>query len=62
MISKLVNGFCRWLCDFLGLCNFRVNIVEQVKEFHPDARKNKDDCDIMIRRVIKAYEVLEFIR
>lgn len=30
----------------------------KVKEFHPDVRKNKDDSDIMIRRVIKAYEML----
>ncbi|KAJ8425058.1 hypothetical protein Cgig2_006518 [Carnegiea gigantea] len=28
----------------------------RVKEFHPDVRKNKDDTDIMIRLVIKAYE------
>ncbi|GMH07753.1 hypothetical protein Nepgr_009593 [Nepenthes gracilis] len=30
----------------------------KVKEFHPDVRKNQDDSNIMIRRVIQAYEML----
>lgn len=28
----------------------------QVKEFHPDVRKDKGEADVMIRRVIQAYE------
>ncbi|GAB2277496.1 hypothetical protein Dimus_012203 [Dionaea muscipula] len=30
----------------------------RVKEFHPDVRKNQGDSDVMIRGVIKAYEML----
>lgn len=30
----------------------------QVKQFHPDVRHDKGSSDIMIRRVIKAYEVI----
>ncbi|KAK9669686.1 hypothetical protein RND81_13G148600 [Saponaria officinalis] len=30
----------------------------KVKEFHPDVKKNGHESDIMIRRVIKAYEML----
>uniref|UniRef100_A0A7N0V5I4 J domain-containing protein n=1 Tax=Kalanchoe fedtschenkoi TaxID=63787 RepID=A0A7N0V5I4_KALFE len=29
-----------------------------VKEFHPDMRKDKGEADVMIRRVIQAYEIL----
>ncbi|KAL8159505.1 hypothetical protein V2J09_001042 [Rumex salicifolius] len=30
----------------------------KVKEFHPDVRRNSGDSDLMIRRVIQAYEML----
>ncbi|XP_074294427.1 uncharacterized protein LOC141622279 [Silene latifolia] len=30
----------------------------KVKEFHPDVRKNGQESDLMIRRVIQAYEML----
>ncbi|CAM8928443.1 unnamed protein product [Rhodiola kirilowii] len=34
----------------------------KVKEFHPDVRKDKRDADVMIRRIIEAYEVLMICR
>ncbi|CAM8931130.1 unnamed protein product [Rhodiola kirilowii] len=30
----------------------------KVKEFHPDVRKDKGEADVMIRRIIEAYEML----
>ncbi|CAO2839463.1 unnamed protein product [Amaranthus hypochondriacus] len=33
----------------------------KVKEFHPDVRSNQADSDLMIRRVIQAYELLSNI-
>lgn len=32
----------------------------QVKQFHPDVRRDSEDSDVMIRRVIQAYEVISF--
>ncbi|KMT07921.1 hypothetical protein BVRB_6g145240 [Beta vulgaris subsp. vulgaris] len=33
----------------------------KVKEFHPDVRNNQHNTDLMIRRVIQAYEILSNI-
>uniref|UniRef100_A0A803N0L2 J domain-containing protein n=1 Tax=Chenopodium quinoa TaxID=63459 RepID=A0A803N0L2_CHEQI len=33
----------------------------KVKEFHPDVRSNQHSSDLMIRRVIQAYEILSNI-
>ncbi|XP_071736971.1 chaperone protein dnaJ C76, chloroplastic [Rutidosis leptorrhynchoides] len=43
-------------CTFSDL---KASFRAKVKEFHPDVRKHDDDTsDIMIRRIIQAYEVL----
>ncbi|WOH09063.1 hypothetical protein DCAR_0728516 [Daucus carota subsp. sativus] len=34
----------------------------KVKQFHPDVRRDGEDSDIMIRRVIQAYEILSQCR
>ena len=51
---------------FLGLCltfcclGKNENFM-QVKQFHPDVRRDGEDSDLMIRRVIQAYEVIIFL-
>ncbi|KAF9607599.1 hypothetical protein IFM89_037527 [Coptis chinensis] len=50
--------------DVLGVtrnCSFtelKTAFRSRVKQFHPDIRKDAGDSDVMIRRVIKAYEIL----
>ncbi|XP_078155222.1 chaperone DnaJ-domain superfamily protein isoform X2 [Carex rostrata] len=41
-----------------SLADIRAAFRARVKEFHPDVYKNSKMADILIRRVIKAYEVL----
>ncbi|GAB2246465.1 hypothetical protein Droror1_Dr00001958 [Drosera rotundifolia] len=51
-------------CEVLGVepnCSasqLKAAFRARVKEFHPDLRKNRGDSDVMIRRVIQAYEML----
>ncbi|KAL5701838.1 hypothetical protein ACHQM5_027132 [Ranunculus cassubicifolius] len=50
--------------DVLGVnrnCSFtelKAAFRSKVKQFHPDVKKDTGDSDIMIRRVIQAYEIL----
>lgn len=41
-----------------SLIDLKAAFRAKVKEFHPDARRDGEDSDTMIRRVIQAYEIL----
>lgn len=45
--------------------NFYILIVKKkkkVKQFHPDVNRTGKDSDMMIRRVIQAYEVFLYLK
>ncbi|KAL8119742.1 chaperone protein dnaJ C76, chloroplastic [Apium graveolens] len=41
-----------------SLDDLKVAFRTKVKQFHPDVRRDGEDSDVMIRRVIQAYEIL----
>lgn len=51
-------------CDVLGVspdcssADLKAAFRAKVKQFHPDVREDKTSSDTMIRRVIRAYEIL----
>lgn len=59
---RLVNFIFNWIETYLIYFNylFIYFVVGKVKQYHPDVNRDNQNSDLMIRRVIQAYEVQFF--